>query len=251
MSTTRRSFIYQFVSLALLVVTMVLIARYVPMLRVIGNLQEQLRGLGLAAPVAYPAIIAVANLLLMPGGILSVGGGFFFGLPWGFTLVMFGNFLSAAGAFQIARKLGRKRMERLVQRRAKWEHLDETIEREGWKIVVLTQLHPFFPVSLINYMYGITSIRFWPCMFWTLIGRAPGVLLYVYLGTLGQFGINLVTGRNRPRTVEYLAWGGGLLLLIVLTLLLARLATRLLTEAEAKAKRDQLASAADLRSSSI
>jgi uncharacterized membrane protein YdjX (TVP38/TMEM64 family) len=239
MSAARSSFYFNLVSVAIIVTVMVLVTFFVPVVDVAGAVQEYLQGLGLAAPVAYPAIIAVCNLLLLPAGVLSVGGGFFFGLPWGFTIVLVGNLLSAACAFGISRKVGRKRIERLLRRREKWAHLDELIEREGWKIVMLTQLHPFFPVSLINYIYGITSIRFWQCMLWTLIGRAPGILLYVYLGTLGQFGLNLVQGKNRPRTAEYIVWGGGLLLLFVLTFLLARLATRLLTEAEEKAKRSQ------------
>jgi uncharacterized membrane protein YdjX (TVP38/TMEM64 family) len=101
--------------------------------------------------------------------------------------------------FSSVAKLGRSRIEKLLRHRAKWVHLDEAVEREGWKIIVLSQLHPLFPVSLINYIYGITRIRFWPCMLWTLIGRAPGIFLYVYFGTLGQFGVNLLVGRASPK----------------------------------------------------
>jgi len=237
MSKLTSTFYYQLGSLCLLVITMVLAMRFVPMLETVAAMEQKLEDAGVGAPIAYPPIIAACNLMLLPGGILSFGGGLFFGLWWGFALVLAGNLLSAAGAFLLGRKLGRKRIERLLRRRAKWAHLDKTIEREGWKIVVLSQIHPFFPVSLINYIYGITSMRFWPCLMWTLIGRIPAIFLYVYLGTLGQFGINLLQGRSHPGAIEYLLWGGGLLLLLLLTLLLARLASRLLAEAEAKADR--------------
>ena len=174
------------------------------------------------------------NLLLLPGGILSVGGGFLFGLWWGFTLVCLGNMFGAAGAFFLGRSLGRKRIERLLRRRAKWAHLDRSIEREGWKIVLLSQLHPLFPVSLINYIYGISRIGFWPCMLWTLVGRAPGIFLYVYVGTLGQFGLKLLRGSTHPTLLQHVVWISGFALMLLVTVLLARMALRLLAEAERK-----------------
>jgi hypothetical protein len=41
--------------------------------------------------VCYPLLFAACNILLLPGGILAVGGGFFFGLWWGFFIVLVGN----------------------------------------------------------------------------------------------------------------------------------------------------------------
>ncbi|MGV3533104.1 MAG: TVP38/TMEM64 family protein [Chthoniobacteraceae bacterium] len=228
------AYLYQLVSVCVLVVVMFLVARYVPVIDSIAKVEQVLEEAGVAAPIAYPLIIAVCNLLLMPAGILSVGGGFFFGLWWGVFLVSAGSLIGAAGAFLIGRKLGRKRIERMLRHRSKWAHLDEAIEKDGWKIILLSQLHPLFPVSLINYIYGISSIRFWPCMLWTLLGRLPGIFLYVYLGTLGQFGVNLLRGKSNPTTLEYVFWGGGLVLLFVLTALLGRIALRMLAEAEAK-----------------
>jgi uncharacterized membrane protein YdjX (TVP38/TMEM64 family) len=238
------AFYYQLFGIVMIVAVMFIVGRYVPVASTLADVQQQIAAAGHAAPVAYPLLIAVCNLLLLPAGILSVGGGFFFGLWWGFAIVLAGNVLAAAVAFFLGRKLGRKRMERLLRHHAKWAHLDEAIEREGWKIIVLSQLHPLFPVSLINYIYGITRIRFWPCLWWTLIGRAPGIFLYVYLGTLGQFGLNLARGKNRPAMEEYLFWIGGLVLIFLLTGALGRLALRLLKEAEEKAAESAAASGA-------
>jgi len=63
-------------------------------------------------------------------------------------------------------------------------------------------------------------------MLWTSIGRAPGLFLYVYLGTLGQFGLNLARGRSHPRLVEYWTWGGAFLAAALLFILLTRIALR-------------------------
>jgi hypothetical protein len=61
-------------------------------------------------------------------------------------------------------------------------------------------------------------------MFWVSVGRAPGLFLYVYLGTLGQFGMNLVSGKTHPRVVEYWIWGGAFVLMALLLLVLSRIA---------------------------
>jgi uncharacterized membrane protein YdjX (TVP38/TMEM64 family) len=112
------------------------------------------------------------------------------------------------------------------------EALEPAVQREGWKIILLSQLHPLFPTSLLNYLYGLTTIRFRTCMLWVAIGQAPGLFLYAYLGTLGQLGLNLLRGKTHPRPIEYLLWGGGLLSAVVVLMLLGRIALRLLKEAE-------------------
>jgi hypothetical protein len=48
--------VYQFLSLALLALTMFLVSRYVPVLETISELEQKLRAAGLAAPVAYPSL---------------------------------------------------------------------------------------------------------------------------------------------------------------------------------------------------
>src|SRR5207248_10102083 len=85
--------------------------------------------------------------------------------------------------------------------------LEPAVEREGWKLILLSQLHPLFPTSLMNYLYGLTRIRFRTCMIWIAIGQAPGLFLYAYLGTLGQLGLRLARGQTHPRMYEYWVWG--------------------------------------------
>jgi len=79
-------------------------------------------------------------------------------------------------------------------------------------------------------LYGLTPIRFGPYMFWTTVGRAPGLFLYTYLGTLGQFGLNLALGRTHPRVVEYWMWGGAFVVTALLFILLTRVALNAVRE---------------------
>jgi uncharacterized membrane protein YdjX (TVP38/TMEM64 family) len=140
--------------------------------------------------------------------------------------VLFGNTIAAAIAFALSRWVGRRWLSGKLSRSSTLRVLEPAVEREGWKIIFLSQLHPLFPTSLLNYVYGLTRIRFRTYMLWTSIGRAPGLFLYVYLGTLGQFGLNLARGRSHPRLVEYWTWGGAFLATALLFILLTRIALR-------------------------
>ena len=104
--------------------------------------------------------------------------------------------------------------------------LEPAVERESWKIVLLSQLHPLFPTSLLNYFYGLTRIPFRTYMLWASLGRVPGLFLYAYVGSLGQLGLRIIRGKSQPRIVEYLTWGGAFLTTVLLLLVLGRIASR-------------------------
>jgi uncharacterized membrane protein YdjX (TVP38/TMEM64 family) len=129
--------------------------------------------------------------------------------------------------------------------------LEPAVEREGWKIIFLSQLHPLFPASLLNYFYGLTRIPFRTYMFWVSVGRAPGLFLYVYLGTLGQFGINLVRGKSHPRVVEYWLWGGAFTISVLLVAVVSRIALRAIQKAEEKPNSPGKAEARSMRPAGI
>lgn len=195
--------------------------------------------LGVWSAVCYPLLYAACNVLLLPGGFLSVGGGFFFGLWWGFFIILAGNVGGAAISFFISRWIGRRWLQRKLMRNRTFEALQPAVDREGWKIILLSQLHPLFPTSLLNYLYGLTTIRFRTCMLWVAIGQAPGLFLYAYLGTLGQLGLRLVRGQTHPRVTEYVVWGSGLIASALLLFLLGRVALRLIREVDEAAARQE------------
>src|SRR5438105_14356908 len=119
-----------------------------------------------------------------------------------------------------------------LSRKQTFVALESAMGKDCWKIVLLSQLHPLFPTSLLNYLYGLTQIRFRTCMLWVAVGQAPGLFLYSYLGTLGQLGLNLARGKTHPRAVEYLLWLGGFASAALVLVFLGRIALRLLQDAE-------------------
>ena len=232
----RRAVFVQVGGLLLVAIALVVLSRLFPLADLLASVQQRVMHWGVWSAICYPLLYACCNVLLLPGGFLSLGGGFFFGLWWGFLITLVGNVGGAAISFYISRWIGRRWLHRRLMRNPTLEALEPAVEREGWKIILLSQLHPLFPTSLLNYLYGLTRIRFRTCMLWVAIGQAPGLFLYAYLGTLGQLGLNLVRGKSDPQPMEYVIWGGGLAFSVLILVMLGRIALRLLQEAEASAR---------------
>jgi len=232
MTRFTRAVATQLAGLTLLGLVVVALGRLFPIVEWITQMQHRLAAMQFWGAFLYPFLFAACNVLLLPGGVVAMGGGLFFGLWWGTFLVLAGNLLGAAFAFGVSRCLGRAWLERKFQHSRRWRALDAAIERQGWKIIFLSQVHPLFPTSLLNYLYGVTRIPFWSCMLWIALGQLPGLFLYAYLGTLAQLGIKLVEGKTHPFLHEYGIWFGGLFLTVAVTTALGRLALRLLAEVE-------------------
>ena len=232
MLEARRAVYLQVATLIFVIASFLLLSHFFPIIDFVVDLQRRVLGLGNWSAICYPLLFAGCNVLLLPGGILCVGSGFFFGLWWGFFIVLLGSSIGAAISFAISRWLGGRWLRRQRAATPMLNILEKAVERDAWKIIFLTQLHPLFPTSLLNYLYGLTPIRFGPYMFWTTIGRAPGLFLYTYLGTLGQFGLNLALGKTHPRLVEYWMWGGAFVVTALLFILLTRVALNAVRESD-------------------
>lgn len=232
MLKTRRAFYFQLGGLAVAIGLVLFLSRFFPIVDFVASVQQRVMNWGAWSAIGYPLLFALCNVLLLPGGILFVGAGFFFGLWWGLLIVFMGNAIGAAISFALSRWLAGDWLRRKLSRNPTLRALGPAVEREGWKIILLSQLHPLFPTSLLNYVYGLTRIPFRTYMLWASIGRLPGLFLYVYLGTLGQFGLNLVRGKTHPRAVEYWMWGGAFVITALLLLVLSRIALRTMEKSQ-------------------
>ncbi len=240
MAGIRRAIILQLGGLLVVGLLLFFLSRLFPLVDLLAEVQQHVMRWGAWSAIWYPFLYAGCNVLLLPGGVLSVGAGFFFGLWWGFLIALLGNVGGAAISFLISRSIGREWLRRKLMRNRTLVALEPAIEKEGWKIILLSQLHPLFPTSLLNYLYGLTKIRFRTCMLWVAVGQAPGLFLYSYLGTLGQLGLNLARGKSHPRAIEYWVWLGGFASAAIVLILLGRIALRLLQHAQTEVNQSDL-----------
>jgi len=226
MLKVRRSVYWQAASLLMAVVLVFALSQFFPVMDSIEALQRRVMSLGAWAAVCYPLLFAACNILLLPGGILAVGSGFFFGLWWGFLIVFTGNLIATAVSFTLSRSIAKRWFRQKLSDNPTLRALGPVVEQESWKIILLSQLHPLFPTSLLNYFYGLTRIRFETYMFWAAIGRIPGLFLYAYVGTLGQLAVRIMQHKSYPRVIEYWIWGGVFVTTALLVIVLGRVAYR-------------------------
>src|SRR5881275_204927 len=226
MLKVRHSLYWQAGALGIAIALVFALSRFFPVIEFIDALQRRVMSLGAWAAVCYPLLFAVCNILLLPGGILAVGAGFFFGLWWGFLIVFAGNLIATAVSFALSRSIAKRWFRQKLSDNPTLRAFGPVVERESWKIILLSQLHPLFPTSLLNYFYGLTRIRFGTYMLWASIGRIPGLFLYAYAGTLGQLAVRIMQHKNYPRVIEYWIWGGVFVTTTLLVIVLGRVAHR-------------------------
>ena len=172
-------------------------------------------------------LYVIATVLFVPGTLLTLAAGAMFGLVGGMITVSIGSTLGASLAFLIARYLARSQIAALADRNRSFGAIDRAIAAGGWKIVVLLRLSPAIPFNLQNYLYGLTSIRFWPYVLSSWLAMMPGTLLYVYLGHVTGAAVNA----DRERTAaEWVLLAIGLLATLVVTVYITRLARSKLQE---------------------
>ena len=246
MSQIKRALYFQIAGLALAAGVVAWLAHEYPVVSYSVRRQQKIGAMEFWGAVLYPLLYGACNVLLLPGGVLAIGSGLFFGIWWGFALNLVGNVGGAAVSFFISRKLGRSWVARKFLQKRKWAALDAAIARDGWKIIFLSQVHPLFPSSLLNYLYGVTRIRFGTCMLWIALGQAPGLFLYAYFGTMAQYGLRIWQGKTHPHPIEYVIWLGGLALTLAATTALARIALRVLAEAEKAARKGEFPDASEI-----
>src|SRR5438132_6021414 len=114
MLEARRAVYLQLATLIIVVTLFVPLARFFPVVDFVVSLQQRVLGLGAWSAICYPLLFAACNVLLLPGGILCVGAGFFFGLWWGFFIVLLGNSIAAAVSFGLSRLVGSRLAKKRV-----------------------------------------------------------------------------------------------------------------------------------------
>lgn len=199
---------------------------------------EWIRGRGAAGPAMFAVAYVLAAVLLLPGSVLTIGGGFAYGPLWGLLLVSPVSVLAATAAFLLGRTVARDWVTRRLGKDPRLAAIDAAVGQQGFKIVLLLRLSPLFPFNALNYLLGLTRVRLRDFVLGSWIGMLPGTALYVYIGSLVTTASQLASG-GRPSTG--LAGHGLLVVGLVATLLVTVVLTRIARRALKRAVGGELA----------
>ncbi|MBN2484230.1 MAG: HAD-IA family hydrolase [Candidatus Omnitrophica bacterium] len=136
---------------------------------------------GLWGGAVYVLIYALNTVTMFPPiALVAFIAGFLFGKVWGGVYLFSGAILGTSVTFFIARGLGRSLIEKLLRGRGK--KVDELLRKKGFSTVLFLRLIPVIPYEVLNYLSGLSSMKFRHYFTATLLGSIPWVVAIVYFG---------------------------------------------------------------------
>jgi len=234
MSSENKSAIARLVALIVIIMALFLAMQFLPIQQLLGNFNTWVALMGVGGIFIFIGVYAVATVLLAPGSILTIGAGFAFGLWKGFLAVSAGSTLGAALAFLVARFIARDKVEAIAKGNDKFRRIDNAIGKQGAKLIFLLRLSPVIPFNISNYLYGLTSVKFWPYVLASWIGMIPGTFLYVYIGTASQAAVSAAaSGEAVKHGWQYWALTSvGLAATVIVTIWITKIARDALRRSE-------------------
>ena len=135
----------------------------------------------LAAPAVFVAVYALAVALSLPGAtVLTVAGGFLFGLGPGTLAVVLAATVGATAIFLAARSaLG----EPLKARAGPWlARLEAGFRDNALSYLLVLRLVPLFPFFVVNLVPAFLGVGLRTYVLATLVGIVPGSFVYASVG---------------------------------------------------------------------
>jgi uncharacterized membrane protein YdjX (TVP38/TMEM64 family) len=130
---------------------------------------------------AFVALYVLAVTLSLPTAtILTIFGGFLFGLVWGAALSVVGATLGATALFLIAKTtVG----DALRGRAGPWlQRMQQGFAEGALSYMLVLRLVPLFPFWVVNLVPAFLGVRLWTYVLATFVGIIPGSFVYSSVG---------------------------------------------------------------------
>jgi uncharacterized membrane protein YdjX (TVP38/TMEM64 family) len=182
---------------------------------------------GVIAALVFIAVYAVTTLLFLPvGAVLTIIGGFLFGVTLATIYVMLGATLGATALFIIARSA----LGDLFRAKAgpAMERMEAGFRENEFSYMLLLRLVPLFPFFIVNVAPAFLGVSLRTYVICTFVGIVPGTLVFALAGAgLGSVfdggGVFTVESVLTPQIIAGLV---GLSLLSLLPVAYKRLKAR-------------------------
>jgi uncharacterized membrane protein YdjX (TVP38/TMEM64 family) len=134
------------------------------------------------ALLAYIGLYIVVAALSVPGAVLlTVCGGFLFGVVAGASAAVIGATVGATLIFLVARTALRVPLRRWAGPRA--QVLAQGFREDAFRYLLFLRLVPAFPFFLVNLVPAFAGVRLGPFVAATVLGVIPASLVYAFAGT--------------------------------------------------------------------
>lgn len=189
---------------------------------------EWIRASGWQGVGWFVALFILSCVFFLPGSALTVGAGAVYGFWWGAVLVTISSTLGALVNFLTSRYLLRTWLSTKLHKYPKFLALDRAIEKDGWKVILISRISPVLPHSLVSYIAGITQISCGRFTLASFLGFLPISIGYSYVGALlgAVARTKMQITSNDPLTWAF--YGIGLVVTVLSVVWSAKLAAKAL-----------------------
>jgi len=175
--------------------------------------------------VLFVLLFVALTVLMVPGSVLVLCGGFLFGTSVGAPLSWIGVTLGAAIVACLSRTIARDWLAGRFSGDPRFRAIDDAVAGRGFAIVLLTRLSLLMPFNVLNIIYGLSRIPLSTMTLATWIGMIPAVVLYSYLGATAKNIDQLFSGELDDGGTGEVILGIGLTFIAIVTYVIHRTAT--------------------------
>jgi uncharacterized membrane protein YdjX (TVP38/TMEM64 family) len=159
----------------------------------VDRLDAWFKGLGFWGPLVFILLWIAACVFFLPGLPMTIVGGLVFGPIYGTAYSIVGSTLGASVAFLVGRYAARDMVEGLIEKNKALQKIDNGVERQGWRMLMITRLVPIFPFNAQNYVYGLTKISLPTYMLVSFICMLPACLAFNFMAGAVRAGKSIGT----------------------------------------------------------
>jgi len=144
-------------------------------------LLDQVQNNTLITAITFMAIYIVAVAFSLPGGaILTIVGGFMFGLVLGTAFVVVSATIGATALFLVAKTtIG----DALKAKMGPWlKKMEQGFQENAFNYLLAMRLIPIFPFFVVNLVPAFLGVRLKTYFFATLFGIIPGSVVFIQVG---------------------------------------------------------------------
>jgi uncharacterized membrane protein YdjX (TVP38/TMEM64 family) len=151
-----------------------------------ASIRDFIRSFGSVAALIYIIAYALNTISILPPiAPLSLTAGLAFGSLLGAVYLMVGAIVGTSVTFMISRFFGRSLVERFL--RDRFKNLDEKLGKNGFMTVLFFRVVPLVPYEVLNYICGLSKMKFKDYFLATFLGLVPGVVIAAFFGgSLGE-----------------------------------------------------------------
>ena len=136
--------------------------------------------------IAFQILQIVISVI--PGQVFQVAAGYLFGFWNALLYAMVGAVLGTGLSFLLARLLGRDFLHIFFGEKKMSYYIERLNSKKAYTLIFFLYLIPGIPKDMLSYAAGASEMRFKPFILLASVGRLPGMIGCLLIGTMAENG---------------------------------------------------------------